>query len=417
MQNISKKSKIAIASSLVLGTVLFSIGCGGDGFCCKDGEPPIPKIADASGNNPANGVYTLSEASGYTLKLNGIKKSVDTDNGQVVKCNWYIADEGKDGKAVHKKLVKKDTCNNVSFDFSTYADHTEKLVCLEVIDNNGLSSTINNGNIADFNSDGDIRKKQGQLEDRKKLDCRKVVISKTPAPSPVQPKISIYNARTNNLATQDRVKEGCPFFVKPDVAFTPDTTCEWTIDGVKVGSDCNGLTGQHKDDLNQHEVCLITNGDVTNKACETFQAVEHEAPTAVLGVFSDNQLHNSVQGNLTAHTQIFLSCKDSKNDCPGNDVGLECKWDASSYDPVNGSCEVDPANRNYIYEHCFTNPAHTGHGPDVTTPNGETALTYQYICGSAAGKCVEVKLTVTDKRYGKTSTPVIKTFKVNPSIR
>jgi len=415
----SNFSKIALGSSLVLGAVLFSVGCGGNSMCCKDkGEPPIPKIADAGSVGVAysDGQYTLSDGN-YKLKLNGLDRSVDTDNGQVVKCNWYIADEDQDLNAKNKKLVVKDQCQNVEFDFSKYANGTKKLVCLEVIDNNGLSSKLNNGGITDFNADGVIRKNGGAIEDRKRLDCRRVVVAKTPEPSPLNPTFEIYNARTNGKASVDRVKQGCPFYFKPTTQLPSDATCKWTIDGVDAGSNCDGVTGQHKDDLNKHKICLSVNGGA--KECKDFQAVEHSAPTPVLGVYSDEALTQPITGNLNTEQQIYLSCKDSKNDCPGDNAGLECKWDASSYDAVNGSCDVPESSRNYNFQDCFNNPNHTGHGPQTTSANGDlslTNITYQYVCGSAADKCVEIKLKVTDKRYtpNKTSQTLIRHFKVNP---
>ncbi len=417
MENLSK---IAVAGSLVLGTVLFSIGCGGDSFCCKDGEPPIPKIADAgtASANYSNGQYTLTDSK--VLKLNGINDSVDTDNGRVVKCNWYIADEGKDGEAVKKERVVKDKCENVEIDFSKYAPNTKKLVCLEVIDNNGLSSNLNNGFIPDFNSAGKIRegaKNDKGLEGRKKLDCRRVVISGGSVVNPAKPDFSIYNTRTDQLTSATPVKQNCPFYFKPTNTFTQDTTCEWTIDGVKVSEDCKGVFDQRKDDLNSHEICLVTNGDVAGKVCHNFQSIEHTAPTPVMKFYDANK--NEITGNLTKQTNFYLSCKDSKNDCPGDNSRLECEWDASSYAPVNGSCEVPANERSYIYEHCFTNDAHTAHGPDKTKAYNETltnldTLTYQYVCGSAADKCVEVKLRVRDEKYNKTSDWTSKIFKVNP---
>jgi len=86
---------------------------------------------------------------------------------------------------------------------------------------------------------------------------------------------------------------------------------------------------------------------------------------------------------------------------------------------VNGSCDVPESNRNYNFQDCFNNPNHTGHGPQTTSANGDlslTNITYQYVCGSAADKCVEIKLKVTDKRYNpnKSSQTVVRHFKVNP---
>jgi len=415
----NKFSKIAIFSSVVLGAALFSVGCGGDSFCCKDGEPPIPKIADAGTQsaNYANGQYTLTDSK--TLKLNGLQDSVDTDNGQVVKCNWYIADEAKDGSAKNKNLVKKDSCENVEIDFSKFANGTKKLVCLEVIDNNGLSSNLNNGYISDFNGAGKIREgaKQKGVEGRKKLDCRRVVIGSDPVINPTKPEFKIYNARDNQETSSSPVKQNCPFYFKPVNEVTTNTTCEWTIDGTKVSEDCGGVFDQHKNDLNPHEICLITNGDVAGKECHNFQAIEHTEPTAVMSLYDVNKNAIADGSILKKQQNFYLSCKDSKNDCPGDNSGLECKWDASSYDAVNGSCDVPEGNRNYNYQDCFNNPAHTGHGPQTTTASEEnlqtlTGLTYQFTCGSAAGKCVEVKLTVKDKRFNKTSTTVTRHFMV-----
>jgi len=422
----NKFSKVAIFSSVVLGATLFSVGCGGDSFCCKDGEPPIPKIADAGTQsaNYANGQYTLT--SNKSLKLNGLQDSVDTDNGQVVKCNWYIADEAKDGSAKSKKLVKKDSCENVEIDFSKFANGTKKLVCLEVIDNNGLSSNLNNGYISDFNGAGKIREgaKQG-VEGRKKLDCRRVVIGSDPVINPTKPEFKIYNARDNQETGSSPVKQNCPFYFKPVNEVTTNTTCEWTIDGTKVSEDCGGVFDQHRNDLNPHEICLITNGDVAGKECHNFQAVEHTAPTAVMNVYYEGETTPITTGILKATKTIYLSCKDSKNDCPGDNSGLECKWDASSYEAVNGSCDVPEGDRVYNYQDCFDDQNHTDHGPQTTLASEEiitklrdhaedSKLTYQYVCGSATRKCVEVKLTVTDKRFdpNKTSTTVTRHFKV-----
>ncbi len=413
-------SKIVLGSSIVLGAVLFGVGCGSDAddMCCAQrGEPPIPKIADAvASQNYSNGVYNLID--NYTLTLDGLKDSVDTDNGQVVKCNWYIADESKDHYAKNKQLVKEDSCTNVEIDFSKYANGTEKLVCLEVIDNHGLSSSLNNGGIKDENGGGEIRKKAGTVEDRKRLDCRRVkVIKDTPTPPQADTKIGIYNTRTNGLASTDSVKQGCPFYYKPLNELPANATCEWSVDGQKVGTDCEGMTEQSINDTNSHQICLTVNGDSANKKCGTFQAVEHTAPEAVIGVFSDEALRQPITGDLTKETTMYLSCKDSKNDCPGDNKGLECKWDASSYDQVNGSCEVPEDQRNYNFQDCFNDPNHSGHGPQITSADGVslTNITHQYVCSSAASKCVEIKLTVTDKRYSPNkSSQTVKRFKVNP---
>jgi len=360
----SNFSKIALGSSLVLGAVLFSVGCGGSGMCCKDkGEPPIPKISDAGSVGVAfsDGQYTLSDGN-YKLLLNGLDSSIDTDGGKVVKCNWYIADEDKDLNAKNKELKVKDKCQNVELDFSKYANGTKKLVCLEVIDNNGLSSKLNNGGVTDFNANGDIRKNAGAIEDRKKLDCRRVVIAKTPEPSPLNPTFEIYNARTNGKASEDRVKQGCPFYFKPTTQLPSDTTCKWTIDGNDAGSDCDGVTGQHKDDLNKHTICLSLNGGTPE--CKDFQAVEHDAPTPVIGLYDNDRLTEKHSGNLDANTELYLSCKDSKNDCPGDNAGLECKWEADSYIPNDDkSCDYTPVkDSDFLYKDCFHNDKHTGHG-------------------------------------------------------
>jgi hypothetical protein len=160
-----------------------------------------------------------------------------------------------------------------------------------------------------------------------------------------------------------------------------------------------------------------------NPECKDFQAVEHSAPTPVLGVYSNEKLTSPITGNLNTEQTMFLSCKDSKNDCPGDktgdNTGLECKWDASSYDAVDDSCDVPESSRKYNFKDCFNDPIHSGHGPQITSANGDFSLpiaTHQYICGSAASKCVEIKLTVTDKRYNpnKSSQTVVRHFKVNP---
>jgi len=393
----SNFSKIAIGSSLVLSAVLFSIGCGGNDMCCKDaGEPPIPKIADAGSQGVAfsDGQYTLSDGN-YNLKLNGLDSSVDTDGGQVVKCNWYIADEGEDKYAKNKKLVVKDKCQNVEIDFSEYPHGTEKLVCLEVIDNNGLSSKLNNGGVSDFNADGEIRKGAGAIEDRKRLDCRKVIVVKTPAPDPLKIGFDIINGRTNNPATEDKVKQGCPFYLKTNTELPNDASCKWTIDGTVVSESCENVTGQSFDDLNEHNICLAVNGEEAK--------CTHDAPTPVVGIYDDESLTIPHSGNLTTGSHVYLTCKDSKNDCPGDNKGLECKWEADSYNPRNdGSCDYNPQESDFIYKDCFNNPKHTDHGPQTTSAAGDVVTvitTSQYVCGSAASKCVRVRVKVTDTRF------------------
>ena len=398
----SNFSKIAIGSSLVLSAVLFSIGCGGNDMCCKDaGEPPIPKIADAGSQGAAfsDGQYTLSDGN-YNLKLNGLDSSVDTDGGQVVKCNWYIADEGEDKNAKNKKLVVKDKCQNVEIDFSKYPNGTKKLVCLEVIDNNGLSSNLNNGGVADFNADGEIRKGAGAIENRKRLDCRRVTVVKTPAPEPLKIGFDIINGRTNNPATEDNVKQGCPFYLKTNTELPSDASCKWTIDGTVVSTSCDNVTGRNFNDLNNHNICLAVNGE--DAKCTEFKVSPHEAPTAVVGIYDDTSLTIQHNGDLTTGSHVYLTCKDSKNDCPGNNKGLECKWEADSYNPNDaGSCDYEPQESDFIYKDCFNNPKHTDHGPQITPAEGALTdiTTSQYVCGSAASKCVRVRVTVTDKRY------------------
>jgi len=405
----SNFSKIAIGSSLVLSAVLFSIGCGGNDMCCKDtGEPPIPKIADAGNQGVpfSDGQYTLSNGN-YNLKLNGIDSSVDTDGGQVVKCNWYIADEGEDKYAKNKKLVVKDKCQNVEIDFSKYPNGTKKLVCLEVIDNNGLSSKLNNGGVADFNANGEIRKGAGAIEDRKRLDCRRVTVVKTPAPDPLKIGFDIYNGRTNNPATQDKVKQGCPFYLKTDTELPNDASCKWTIDGTVVSTSCDNVTGQSFDDLNEHNICLAVNGE--DAKCTNFKVSAHDAPTPVIGIYDDESLTIAHSGHFAANDSIFLTCKDSKNDCPGDNKGLECKWEAQSYEPKNGSCEYEPQENDFIYPDCFNKNIKQADGSyklehidPITSAAGDIVTritTRQEVCESAMSKCVRVRVKVTDKRY------------------
>ncbi len=383
-------SKVLVGSSIVLGATLFTIGCGGDSFCCKEGIAPIPEITSiakgAKFTVPSNGKLTVN-GTGYD------------EDGTVKECRWYI-----DGKLQETG----GSCDNVTLTFDT-SKTAEYEVCLAVIDNDNISSTVNNGVTTSHINHGQAM----DTKTRIKMDCRKAVVTAVAAPTPAENDIEIYNARTNTLISKNPIKQGCPFYVKPVNQVLPNTICEWTIDGESKGSDCNGLTDQKFDNLSNHEVCLILNGDTQHKMCKTVSANEHDKPTAVLGVYTDEQLNNPFTGASFDHsTKYYLSCKDSKNDCPGNTSGLECKWDASSYDAVNGSCDVPEGSRNYNFQDCFNNQGHTGHGPQITTPSSNT---YQYICGSAASKCVEIKLTVTDKRYSPNkSDSVVKRFKVNP---
>jgi hypothetical protein len=150
---------------------------------------------------------------------------------------------------------------------------------------------------------------------------------------------------------------------------------------------------------------------------KNFQSIEHTAPTPVMKFYDENK-NEITTDTLTKQKNFYLSCKDSKNDCPGDNSRVECEWDASSYYTESGECDVSEDQRNYVYEHCFTNDAHTGHGPDKTKAYNETltnldTLTYQYVCGNERVKCVEVKLRVKDEKYNKTSDWISNTFKVS----
>ncbi|RUM67498.1 MAG: hypothetical protein DSZ06_01000 [Sulfurospirillum sp.] len=415
----SNFSKIAIGSSLVLSAVLFSIGCGGNSNCCKDiGEPPVPKIADEQNANVkvgSNGQYILDNGK-TTLLLNGLN-SEDND-GQVTKCNWYIADMDENNKAINKKLVKEDQCNNVEIDFSNYSG--TKYVCLEVIDNNGLSSNLNNGGVTDFNADGEIKKKVGQIEDRKKLDCRRVVIDKTQN-QPTNLDFNIYRTPDQTATTPiNEVKQGCSFYIKPTVDLSHYTTCEWKIkeNGQLLKTGCGTVTDLNITQLGDKNICLYVEG--VEKSCEQLKVIEHDKPTAKLGIYDDKQLKTPHKGNLTKEHNFYLTCKDSTNDCPGDHQKLECQWTAQSYNPKNGSCDYEPQTGDYIYPDCFNKDLDDGTHESISSTTsaagdvvGLTTIK-QYACGKAADKCVRVKVKVIDKRYNKSDETDWVVLKVNP---
>ncbi len=384
-------SKIIVGSSVVLGAVLFSVGCGGDSFCCKDGIAPIPEITSiakgAKFTVPDNGKLTVN-GTGYD------------EDGTIKECKWYI-----DGK-----LQSTDGgCDSVTlnFDTSKTADHE---VCLAVVDNDNIKSTVNNGTTKSSINNGATMSEKTRV----KMDCRVATVTATSSPTPSENEIKIYNARTNKLVSENPIKQACPFYAQPVNQLPANTTCKWTVDGVEKGNNCNGLTNQNFNDLSNHEVCLIVNGDTEHKMCKTLAANEHSQPKAVLGIYTDSNMQNKFNNDtLDKDTKYFLSCNGSKNDCPEDNSGLECTWNASSYDTdANGNCDFTE-NRNYHYQDCFNNPNHTGHGSQITIPK-DGNYTYQYICGSAKGKCVEIKLTVKDKRFQPSkSKTVIKRFKVS----
>jgi hypothetical protein len=262
---------------------------------------------------------------------------------------------------------------------------------------NNLSSTLNNGRVDEFDQ-AIIRKKNGNIEDRKEYDCRKVVIAKGETTT-ANYNFGIYN--TNNdqkVSATNQVKQGCPYYIKPTLNVTSDTTCVWSIDNETKGTDCDGITGLSHSDLNDHEICLTVNGDSSTKKCQTFTAIKHNAPTAIMNILDNN--NNSVTNNssLSKNATYKLSCSGSKNDCPEDESGVECKWNASSFKKSNGSCNVPEASRDYKFKDCLA--AHDKN--DTSAPNTSIDLLPEmYTCNSNDYDCIEVNLTVTDTRYGQ----------------
>jgi hypothetical protein len=172
-----------------------------------------------------------------------------------------------------------------------------------------------------------------------------------------------------------------------------------------AGTSCEVEPNKTLSDTGDYKVCLtVTNssGISSDEVCQNLKVIEHDAPTAVINIFQEMSGENidvTDDSSLQKDTSYTLSCKNSKNDCPGDTSGLECEWLASSYKMKNGSCNVPANEREYKFEDCLA--AHNVN--NKSTPSTTTSLPVMYTCNSNDYDCIEVKLKVTDTRYNKTA--------------
>jgi hypothetical protein len=393
-------SKMLVGSSLVLGAVLFSVGCGGDSFCCKDGEPPIPKIVGDDKDISLDGKTTHTF---NALTTNGM------DDGNIVKCNWYI-----DGKL---QSYTGSSCSNVELNFDGMSGKPE--VCLEVIDNDGISSKENNGKIKK-DKVGPSSEKNGNLELRKKMDCKYVAITPENHVEPVA-KISLANST---------FMSGCPIATAADAGSTPGegsiTNYAWSLDGAELNDGPNELSLKY-DDMNnlsigEHKACLVVTNSLGAKskpACETITVKEHKAPTAVLNVTGELDTVSSEgqapDGTIKSSSTVKLSCKGSHDDCPVGERAIpkdgagktgECKFGGISYLSDSPDCSVVKT----VYKDCSKvgEGDYNAHFGDVTDDGAGVSLG---ICGNTTlFNCVKLWVDVKDN-FGGTSRAE-KTFNV-----
>ncbi len=366
-------TKVTLASSLILGAALFAIGCGGSSSCCNSNAIKA-KVNLLSENNLAGGLLPLND---HTLTVNGL---ASTSDGTITKAVWRAyADCSKNEVIDTKTVSSKDA--KVELDLGAPGQHK---VCVTVTDTNGLSDE----------------------------DCTCITVQELNGPS----------ANINGLPQE--LKAGCPLPTPTGANSITNSgsnqlSYAWTLDGATAGS---GVTPSLPSTLtatpNPHEVCLTvtdSNG-ISNETCQKVNIIPHVAPTAVMKVWNvDNVDQTDIPAGsvLTKSTQYKLSCAGSRDDCPQDAEDIECRWNASSYKAVNGSCDVAESARTYYIQNCFDDNQHTGHGAQTTTPTTDSALvSFITLCGSATEfDCVEVTMTATDKLHGDLNTSIKRVFK------
>ena len=399
-------SKMLVGSSLVLGAVLFSVGCGGDSFCCKDGEPPIPKIVGESN--------TISLDGKTTHTFNGLT-TAGMDDGTIVKCNWYI-----DGKL---QSYTESSCSNVELNFAGMSGSPE--VCLEVIDNEGISSKENNGKIKE-DVEGASSKKKGNLELRKKMDCKIVAITPENHAEPFA-KISVF--------PKGDLMSNCNVITAADAGSTPGegTISEylWRLGTSKdsLGNANDKLVGNvHQPDYdlakmvsdgrNHIVVCLSVKnsiGTVSNEVCEERNIVDYSNPKAVLDV---KNIDGSAVDHLSLDSKYNLSCDNSDIACPTDKKKFSCEFGGRSYKMPAGATTCDWSSKESAYvSDCVSDGRFTVDGTSKNTLSPSEVATGVNMtittCSTASFNCVDIWLEVNDEKVnGYKSERVMKSFPV-----
>lgn len=358
-------SKIALVGSVVLGAALFSIGCGGDSACCS-GNAVVAKVNLLASNNIKDGVLP---ANIHTLSVNGLNSS---STSTIQRADWTVySDCSKTSVIDTAQATSKDDI--VSLDLGNPGQHA---VCVVVTDANGLTDE----------------------------DCQCITVAPLNGPTPV--------------ISPTTIKTGCPLDASKSVSHSASgqiKSYKWTL-GSLTGTTF-ATTATTNTPANASRVCLTVT-DSNNNSNGTCQNVSpHTAPTAVIKVWNSNDAAQSdipAGSPLSKNVQYNLSCAGTRDDCPIDAEDIECKWNASSFKAVNGSCDVAESARAYYIKDCFDNAQHPGgHGVQTTTPSTASALISSItLCGSATEfDCVEVKMTATDKLHGNLQTTTSKVFK------
>lgn len=369
-------SKVLISSSLVLTATLFTIGCGDSNACCT-GDDIEAEVNLLSNNNFVNE---------NTLPLNvntlNVSSLGSTSTGTITKAVWTAYENCNDtSTAIDTKTVSsKDT--TVQLDLGNPGTHK---VCVEVTDTNGNSDEA----------------------------CQCVTVQEFDGPS----------ARITGLA--ETLKTGCPLPTPTGATSTSNSgsgtlTYAWTLNGNNAGTGAAPtLPSTLTETPNPHVVCLTVtdSNNLSNEVCQDVVIVPHDSPTAVMRVWNhlnQDQVDIPAGSPLQKNFRYDLSCSGSQDDCPQNPVeDIECTWNASSYQAVDGSCDVDASARAYYVRDCFDDTEHSGHGEQVTTPNTDTnLLSYITLCNSPVDfDCVEVTMTATDKLHGDLNTTISRIYR------
>ena len=375
-------TKVTLASSLVLGAALFSLGCGSGESCCS-GNSVDAKVSLLDSNNM--GSNNTLPANVSTLQVSGL---TSTSNSNIVKAEWIAySDCAKTAIVDRKEVSAKDT--DVTLDLQTPGSHK---VCLVVTDANGLQDE----------------------------DCKCVTVQETAGPTAI----------ITGLPAD--MKIGCPLPAlsgADSVSHSSSGTISsysWSLDGANLGTGATPtLPSNLTDNPNPHEVCLtVTDSDGnTNMSCKNLTVKPHDKPTAVLHVLNGTtEIEDG--GELNFGSSLTLNCNGSHDDCPIDANGRsipqynasnngECNFNGSSYESTAADCSVLP-QAGVVYPDTQTAPYYykencklTGELTQSSATDGQVTVN---MCGTQVFHCVKFWVDVTDQ-FGGTARAE-KTFRV-----
>ncbi len=351
--------KNVVNSSLILGMVLFSVGCGDNGCCDKS---KIVANVNLLGANNLLSDNTLP--SGNTLTVDGLGSSTDSNITQAV---WTVyADDSKDTVLTTKKVTNETT--NVSLILGEPGKHK---VCVVVTDTNKLTAE----------------------------DCKTIIVPENT--EPVFPTATI-------TGLPAEMKTGCPI---PAVSGANSTTSSgsglltyaWTLDDTGAGEEATPtLPTSFTDTPSPHRLCLTvtdSNQIEGEEVCQTVTMISHVPPTAILDVKnSADELVTALDKGITYN----LSCENSYDDCNETDDINSCEFHGRSYLVADGEdCNYDNKIADYITD-CGINQTTGDLIASIGTCAAQTPSKYN---------CVDLTLMVTDKNGLETNTT--KSFPIN----